>query len=75
MNHTTLAIVAVITAATLVIGTLATTAIAPSAFAKTSSKTVTKQKNDQEFSQSGQINIGVQAAINDICTLSPGVCI
>lgn len=67
MNHTTLAIVAVLAAAALVIGTFATTTVASPAFAKTSSKTQTQQKNYQDLSQSGKFNFGANIATNMIC--------
>jgi hypothetical protein len=65
MNHTTLALVAVIAAAALVIGTLATTT---AAFAD-SSKTVVKQSNKQKILQSGFVNLADQHASNCIAVL------
>jgi hypothetical protein len=65
MNHTNLAIVAVLTAAALVIGAFATTIVASPAFA--SSKTVTKQKIHQYLNQNGQDNYGANIATNVIC--------
>jgi hypothetical protein len=53
MNHTTVALVAVLAAAALVIGTLASPA-----FASDSSKTVTKQVNEQKQVLSGFVTIG-----------------
>ena len=64
MNHTTLALAAVLAAAALVIGTFATTTIV--AFAD-SSKTVVKQKNKQKAYQGGIINSADQDATNVIC--------
>ena len=56
MNHTTLALVAVLVAAALVIGTFAT--IASPAFAYDSSKTITKQINKQRQVISGDFSEG-----------------
>jgi capsular polysaccharide biosynthesis protein len=72
MNHTNLAIVAVLAAAALVIGAFATTIAASPAFA--SSKTVTKQKINQDQDQSGFVNVGVQNAQNAICVLTGANC-
>ena len=66
MNHTTLGlVVAVIAAAALVIGTLATIT---AAFAD-SSKTVVKQSNKQKLHQDGIINSADQHASNCIAVL------
>ena len=72
MNHTNLAIVAVLAAAALVIGAFATTIAASPAFA--SSKTVTKQKIKQDQDQSGQLNLGANIATNLIC-INAGPCV
>jgi hypothetical protein len=61
MNHTTLALVAVIAAAALVIGAFASPALADS------SKTVVKQSNKQKLHQSGIFNDADQDATNIIC--------
>ena len=60
MNHTTLVLVAVLAAAALVIGTLASPAFADS------SKTVTVQKNKQKQLLSGFVTFGEQSADNCI---------
>ena len=60
MNHTTLALVAVLAAAALVIGTFAAPAFADS------SKTITKQINKQKQLLSGFVTIGEQDASNCI---------
>ena len=60
MNHTTLALVAVLTAAAVVIGTLASQAFADS------SKIITKQKNKQKQKISGFLSEGTQTADNCI---------
>jgi hypothetical protein len=80
MNNTkTLAIVAVLTAATLVLGV--TFAAAPSAFAakrdngKGDGNTVTEQENKQKGIQSGWDNIFEQDATNLICTHPESPCI
>ena len=64
MNHTTLALVAVLAAATLVIGTFASPAFADS------SKTITKQINKQKQSISGFFSFGSQDASNCIAVLN-----
>ena len=64
MNHTTLALVAVLAAAALVIGTLASPAFADS------SKTVTIQKNKQKQLLSGFVTEGTQDADNCIAVLN-----
>ena len=64
MNHTTLAVVAVLAAAALVIGTLASPAFADS------SKTVTIQKNLQKQVESGFVTFGSQDASNCIAVLN-----
>jgi O-glycosyl hydrolase len=61
MNHTTLALVAILAAAALVIG-----AVATPAFAYDSSKTITKQINKQKQVLSGFVTIGDQDASNCI---------
>ena len=66
MNHTTLALVAVLAAAALVIGTFA---IASPAFAD-SSKTITKQINKQKQLLSGFVTIGIQDADNCIAVVN-----
>jgi hypothetical protein len=60
MNHTTLALVAVLAAAALVVGTLASPAFADS------SKTITKQINKQKQVLSGFVTLGDQQADNCI---------
>ena len=64
MNHATLALVAVLAAAALVIGTLASPAFADS------SKTVTVQKNKQKQLLSGFVTEGTQDASNCIAVLN-----
>jgi hypothetical protein len=64
MNHTTLALVAVLAAAALVIGTLASPAFADS------SKTITKQINKQKQIIKGDFSEGEQSASNCITVLS-----
>ena len=64
MNHTTLALVAVLAAAALVIG-----AVASPAFASDSSKTITKQINKQKQVLSGFVTTGTQDASNCIAVL------
>jgi hypothetical protein len=63
MNHTTLALVAVLAAA-LVIGTFASPAFADS------SKTITKQINKQKQVLSGFVTVGEQTADNCIAVLN-----
>ena len=63
MNHTTLALVAVLAAAAVVMGTFAT--VASPAFAD-SSKTITKQSNNQRQVLSGFVTFGSQVASNCI---------
>jgi uncharacterized membrane protein YdfJ with MMPL/SSD domain len=63
MNHTTLALVAVLAAA-VVIGTFASPAFADS------SKTVTKQINKQKQVLSGFVTFGEQTADNCIAVLN-----
>jgi hypothetical protein len=60
MNHTTLALVAVLAAAALVIGAVASPAFADS------SKTITKQINKQKQVLSGFVTIGIEDASNCI---------
>ena len=64
MNHTTLALVAVLAAAALVIGTLASPAFADS------SKTITKQINKQKQIIKGDFSEGEQSASNCIAVLN-----
>ena len=64
MNHTTLALVAVLAAAALVIGTLASPAFADS------SATITKQVNKQKQVLSGFVTEGTQDASNCIAVLN-----
>jgi hypothetical protein len=64
MNHTTLALVAVLAAATVVIGTFVSPAFADS------SKTVTKQVNKQKQVLSGFVTVGEQTADNCIAVLN-----
>jgi hypothetical protein len=64
LNHTTLALVAVLAAAALVIGTFASPAFAGS------SKTITKQVNKQKQVLSGFVTIGTQDASNCIAVLN-----
>ena len=64
MNHTTLALVAVLAAAALVIGAVASPAFADS------SKTVTVQKNKQKQVISGDGSEGIQNADNCIAVLN-----
>jgi hypothetical protein len=64
MNHTTLALVAVLAAAALVIGTFAVPAFADS------SKTITKQINKQKQKISGDGSLGIQDADNCIAVLN-----
>jgi len=66
MNHTTLALVAVLVAAALVIGT----SVASPAFADDSSKTITKQANKQKQVLSGFVTEGGQSASNCIAVLN-----
>ena len=63
MNHTTLALVAVLAAA-VVIGTFASPAFADS------SKTITKQINKQKQTLSGKFVLGIQEADNCIAVLN-----
>jgi hypothetical protein len=65
MNHTTLALVAVLAAAALVIGTFASPA-----FTSDSSKTVTKQVNKQKQVLSGFVTFGSQDASNCIAVFN-----
>jgi hypothetical protein len=64
MNHSTLALVAILAAAALVIGTLASPAFADS------SKTITKQVNKQKQKIKGFFSEGEQSASNCITVLS-----
>jgi hypothetical protein len=74
MNHTTLALVAVLAAAALVIGAVATPAFAGGHHKKDkygdSSKTITKQTNQQKQVQSGFVTFGSQDADNCIGVLN-----
>jgi hypothetical protein len=63
MNHTTLALVAVLAAA-VVIGTFASPAFADS------SKTITKEINKQKQTLSGKFVLGIQEANNCIAVLN-----
>ena len=81
MNHTTLALVAVLAAAALVIGAVATPAFAGgNKYDKKdrygdSSKTVTVQKNLQKQKISGDFSFGSQDASNCIAVLNgPNAC-
>ena len=65
MNHTTLALVAVLAVAAVVIG-----ALASPAFASDSSKTITKQINKQKQIISGDFSEGTQTWSNCITTLN-----
>ena len=67
MNHTTLALVAVLAAAALVIGTLASPAFADS------SKTITKQINKQKQKVDDH-SLGLQNANNCITVASQTIC-
>ena len=64
MNHTTLALVAVLAAAAVVIGTFASPAFADS------SKTITKEINKQKQTLSGKFVLGIQEANNCIAVLN-----
>ena len=64
MNHTTLALVAVLAAAALAIGAFASPAFADS------SKTITKQVNKQKQVLSGFVTEGSQDASNCIAVLN-----
>jgi hypothetical protein len=64
MNHTMIALVAVLAAAALVIGTFASPAFADS------SKTITKQVNKQKQVLSGFVTVGEQTADNCIAVLN-----
>ena len=64
MNHTTLALVAVLAAAALAVGTFAAPAFADS------SKTNTKQVIKQKEVLSGFVTIGIENACNSIKVLS-----
>ena len=77
MNHTTLALVAVLAAAALVIGAVASPAFAGGHYKKDkydkkgdSSATITKQINKQKQSISGFFSEGKQSASNCITVLS-----
>jgi hypothetical protein len=83
MNHTTLALVAVLAAAALVIGTVASPAFAGGYDKKDryykkdkydkqgdSSKTITKQINKQKQVLSGFVTIGIEDADNCIAVLN-----
>ena len=70
MNHTTLALVAVLAAAALAIGTLAAPAFAGGSYdGGDSSKTITKQINKQKQLISGFFSEGSQDASNCIAVL------
>jgi hypothetical protein len=71
MNHTTLALVAVLAAAALAIGTLAIPAFAGGSYdGGDSSKTITKQINKQKQLLSGFATFGSQDASNCIAVLN-----
>jgi hypothetical protein len=80
MNHTTLALVAVLAAAALVIGAVATPAFAGGHEKRDkydkkdkkgdSSATITKQENKQKQSISGDFSEGEQSASNCIAVLN-----
>ena len=74
MNHTTLALVAVLAAAALVIGAVATPAFAGGHYKKDkygdSSATITKQINKQKQVISGDFSEGTRDADNCIAVLN-----
>lgn len=73
MDHAkTLAIVAILAAATLVIGTLAASA---SAYIKGDGNTNTILKNKQKGSQSGFDNSFEQEQLNSLCTHPSATCV
>jgi outer membrane receptor protein involved in Fe transport len=80
MNHTTLASVAVLAAAALVIGAVATPAFAGGyekrdKYVGDSSATITKQINKQKQVISGDFSEGTQTASNCIAVLNgPNAC-
>jgi hypothetical protein len=85
MNHTTLALVAVLAAAALVIGTFASPAFAGGHEKRNkydkkdrygdSSATITKQLNEQKQVLSGFVTVGEQTADNCIAVLNgPNAC-
>ena len=69
MNHTTLALVAVLAAAALVVGAVASPAFAGGSYGD-SSKTITKQINKQKQKISGDGSEGIQNADNCIAVLN-----
>ena len=69
MNHTSLVIVAVLAAAALVIGAVASPAFAGGSYGD-SSKTITKQINKQKQKISGDGSEGIQNADNCIAVLN-----
>ena len=73
MNHTTLGLLAVLAAATLVIASLA----AAPAFAKSigDGNTLTKQKNKAKAIASGSGTIAANVQLNTICALVSAVCV
>jgi hypothetical protein len=64
MNHTTLGIIAILAAATLVIATLAA---APAFASLGDGNTLTKQKNKAKASASGFGTIAANVQLNTIC--------
>lgn len=74
MNHTTLALVAVLSAAAIVIGAVATPAFAGGYKKKDkygdSSATITKQLNEQKQVLSGFVTFGSQDAFNCIAVVN-----
>jgi hypothetical protein len=68
MNKTNLAVIAVLAAAALLVGTVATTA----AFASTSFSL--KQSIKQKQEQAGIVNLGEQNAQNNLCVLTGANC-
>jgi hypothetical protein len=73
MNHTTLGLLAVLAAATLVIASLA----AAPAFAKSigDGNTYTKQKNKAKAIASGFGTIAANVQLNTICFVTPVACV
>jgi hypothetical protein len=66
MNHTTLGLIAVLAAATLVIATLAA---APAFASIGDGNTLTKQKNKGKASASGAFTIAANVQQNSICVV------
>jgi hypothetical protein len=84
MNHTTLGLIAILAAATLVIGTLAT--VAPAAFAGGHHKrhykestgdgnTLTAQENQGKAIASGFGTTAANIQLNTICIVTPAACL